>query len=239
MTVLSACGKTNVKTGTLAAKLLLANERLDENLLNSDVDFGLSPTKVVTTSKKFNDDEIITTTANSERKYWSNFPAYSDSMVEFSQFVKSIEEQTMRVANEIVSMKDNVGVLDQWVESGNAKSRTSVKQLLRVYDNKDVLFTYDYTYNDIHAYYRYTDENAKNVYDMYSFSNFNDGSTGLIKTLCIPNERYEYMYIHSSGFKDFFIAENTRGYWMNTRFSYIEVEYHESATFFPYILKMV
>ena len=247
--------KTVVHSGTEAAKLLLANERLDESLLGSNLSF-LS--KFSISAQADNNDALglievydagestsasprvstltattrptFTNTAAGEHT-WKNFPAYSPSMVEYSQFVNSVERATATVAEEIAHMKNNVGITDKWVKVGKEW------QMLRVYQDRDVLMVIG-TYNDIHVYYRYTNENAKNVYELYSFMDYGDGTTANIKTLYIPGERCEHMSDHSTGFGDYFIAENSRGYWVNTRFSYQKHEDGSTDTaFFPVVIK--
>lgn len=244
MLSMAGCGlfKKKIDSGTEAAKLLLANERLDENLLGEKIDIGITeigkssantvqqePLRVVLTSHT---STAPTATATSSSGHtWSKFPAESSSMDEFTQFMNGVEDEVENVAEDIAHMKNNVGVTDKWVKVGNDK------QMLRVFENYDMLIVID-MYDDIHVYYRYTDENAKNVYEMFSFMSYDDGTTGEIRTMCIPGERYEYMFNTSEGITDYFIAENSRGYWMNTRFDYSEDEFGNRHSFFqPYIIK--
>ena len=252
----SGCGsitnlfKTQIDSGTEAAKLLLANERLDENLIGQKIDIGLNANSANTLSASTtvvrNGTTLATAPSNgitflsasasasssAQTHTWSEFPNCSPSMVEFTQFMSGVEHQAERVAANIANMKANVGVVDKWVKVGRDL------QMLRVFESADVLFVKD-MYDDIHVYYRYTDENAKNVYDMYSFMSYNDGTTGEIRTMLIPGERCEYMYENSNGFIDYFIAENSRGYWMATRFGFLEEpdSDYKSASFSPLIIK--
>ena len=223
-----------IDAGTEAAKLLLANERLDETLVGEKIDLGLSATqqrmraKMPKKARGLPEKQL----ANSGSGYtWTEFPNKSHSFVEFNQFMKGVEEEVQDVAEDIAHMKNNVGVTDKWVKIGLEK------QMLRVYENYDVLIVVG-EYEDLHIYYRYTDENAKNVYEMFSLMSYDDGTTGEIRTMLIPGERYEYMYNNSNGFTDYFIAENTRGYWLNTRFNYHHGENgYKSISFSPYIVR--
>lgn len=235
---LAGCGKEKIDSGTEAAKLLLANERLDEKVVGQKVDVGLSsPLKAATASYRelsrglagAGDGQRIET-AVSESHTWDSFREYSPSLVEFEQFMGTIDHQVERAAADIARMKDKVGITDKWVEIGREM------QLLRVFETYDVLFVIN-EYGDIYVYYRYTDENAKNVYELYYFMSYEDGTTGEIRVMLIPGERYEYMYNNSGGFNDYFIGENSRGYWVNTRIGYVEDEFHKSASFSPYIIK--
>lgn len=229
-----------IDTGTEAAKLLLANERLDEGLLGSNIDVGFSSRATLSAKDHFeimklSSNTLLSTEAVSQssgRHTWYDFPAKSSSLTEFNQFVKSVDEEVKCVAEDIANMKQNVGVTDKWVEFLNGE-----KQMLRVFENYDCLLVYG-IYDDVHVYYRYTDENARNYYEMYSFMSYEDGTTGDIKTIYVPNERYEYMYENSNGFRDYFIAENSRGYWVNTRFNTVEYSENSSvAGFSTYIIR--
>ena len=232
-----------IAVGTEAAKLLLANERLDDRLLSQKMDIGLPDgvNTLFSTMGLSNPIQLSATAGTAQRNAntaaprnaytWSSFPQYSASMVEFTQFVNSVEHEVSRVAEDIAHMKDKVGITDKWVAVGREW------HLLQVFETYDVLMVLG-IYDDIHVYYRYTDENAKNVYEMFSFMAYDDGTTGEIRTMLIPGERYEYMYENSNGFIDYFIAENSRGYWMNTRFGLTpQSDGSYTASFSPYIIK--
>ena len=247
----SSCGilnifKKKIDSGTEAAKLLLANERFDENLLSEKIDVGFN--SAVKTAKA---DTVVTQSTlqapkrrgivplgvterdtSNPRYTWSGFAQnYSMSVMEFSQFMKSVEHEAGYVSEDIAEMKQNVGVVDKWV-----KTLSGEKQMLRVFENADVLLSVD-SDESVHVYYRYTDENAKNVYEMYSLMNYDGGHTGKIRTLLIPGERCEYFFEHSDGFKDYFIAENSRGYWLSCRFNYNDLDESDSINFFTYAVK--
>lgn len=253
-TLFSSCGilnifKKKIDSGTVAAQLLLANERLDENVVGKKIDIGLTPnqksvaqveskvTYTASTPKRTRSivplGATMTNEESGERYTWSGFSQLSPSMVEFTQFMESVEHEASYVAEDIANMKNNVGVVDSWVKMPGGE-----EHMLRVYESKDVLIVKG-IYGDYHVYYRYTDENAKNVYEMYSFMSYDDGTTGEIRTMLIPGERCEYMFNCTNGFSDYFIAENSRGYWMATRFGYNKNPNGEykSSSFSPYIVK--
>ena len=220
-----------IKSGTLAAKLLLASERLDETLLGEKIDIGLSKKESKTLEENAFGFPTVSLLSSGSGHTWRDFPRFSASMEEFSQFMESLEYEVTTVAEDIAHMKKNVGITDKWVKVGFQT------HMLRVYDTYDVLIVKG-EHDDIHVYYRYTDERAKNVYEMFSFVPYDDGTTGEIRTMLVPGERYEYMYNNSGGFTDYFIAENTRGYWMSTRFGYHREETgYTSVSFSPYIVK--
>lgn len=244
----SGCGlfKKKIDNGTEAAQLLLANERLDESITSQKLDLGIGTQTARTVSNNTRVTKSVprsslsrgivpmsvTSRESSSLYTWSGFAEnYSRSMIEFSQFIKGIEHEASVVSDEITKMKKEVGVVDKWVAWLGGE-----KQMLRVFENAEVLLCVD-IYDCIHVYYRYTNESAKNVYEMYSFMKYDDGTTGEIKTLFIPNERYEYSYSNSGGFEDLFVAENSRGYWLATRFSYNEYNENREASFYTYAIK--
>ena len=229
-----------IDTGTEAAKLLLANERLDEGLLGSKINIGLTGGMLLSAKDHFETMKLPSNTmlstdaisASTGRHTWDSFPAESSSLTEFNQFMESVDWEVKNVAEDIANMKQYVGVTDKWVQFLNGD-----RQMLRVFENYDCLLVCSES-GDVHVYYRYTDENARNYYEMYSFMKYEDGTTGDIRTLYVPNERYEYMYENSGGFKDYFVAENSRGYWVSTRFGIVEYsEASHLASFSTYIVK--
>ena len=153
----TGCGLFSKKIdgGTEAAKLLLANERMDEDLVGQKIDIGLSKGAKLLSAKSVSVEDAVLQSASYT---WSNFPSYSSSSVEFAQFMKGVENHIGRVAEDIADMKKKVGITDKWVDAGN------YRQLLRVYNNRDVLFEIDGSGN-FFVYNRYTDSNAKNVYE--------------------------------------------------------------------------
>lgn len=238
---LAGC-KKKVRHGTEAAKLLLANERLDESLIGKKIDIGLgritaaeserSAVVSAAYSRGFGGSIAALTASGSYDRSFTldDFPAYDDTLFQFESFLLNIEREAQMVAEDIANMKNNVGIVDKWVELDNEK------HMLRVYESRDVLVVLG-EYQDVHVYYRYTDENANNVYEMYSFMSYDEGTTGEIRTLFIPGERYEYHYINSDGFEDYVIMENSRGYWMCTRYGYYKNGAEEYASFNPLMIK--
>ena len=211
--MLSGCKK--VKGGTEAAKLLLANERLDAEILSHDIDLGLGG--FLNTSYTENEISLPTYYAdrgNRSTKYtWSDFAIDNSVASQFESFVLNTQNYAAHASKDIDNMKNRVGIVDKWVQVGFEK------HMLRVFESCDMLLVTGGGDQD-DVIYRYTDENANNVYEMYSFIDYDDGTSGKGKFLCIPGERYETYNINSEGMCDYFIMENTRGYWMITRFGY-------------------
>ncbi len=218
-------GCIRVKSGEEAAKLLLANERLDENFAISGVEIGIPGYKPLASEKRVSlpmhfGDPVENDEYRNEKEYYDQVG--DSSLRQFDSFIINIEHEAKWVAEDIAYMKEHVGVVDRWVP--NVEGR----YMLRVFDSYEVLLNDEYDgYQN--AYYRYTDENANNVYEMYSFLDYDDGFSGRIKTVFIPGERYEYYFenyrkdggpMQGRAASDYVIIENSRGYWVLTRFSY-------------------
>ncbi len=226
--------KTKIDSGSEAAKLLLANERLDEKVL-SKIDLGIDGTKVT----KINSGAPLDMESTSEfmrlsdsmgvHYTWTEFEKHSHSMVEFTQFMKGIESTVEDVASDIERMKNKVGITDKWVDGGFLQDE---EHMLRVYENMDMLIIKKYRHNALYVCTRYTNENAKNVYEIFSFYKYDDGDSARMRLTYIPGEYYEWASQHANGFSDYFIAENSRGYWVATRF---DVRDHD-ASFWPLII---
>ena len=226
--------KMKIDSGNEAAKLLLANERLDEKVL-SKIDLVIDGTKVANLNSgaplKMNDtsDYMRLSDTMGVHYTWTEFEKHSHSMVEFTQFMKGIESKVEDVASDIERMKNKVGVTDKWVDGGFLQDE---EHMLRVYENMDMLIIKKYKHNALYVCTRYTNENAKNVYEIFSFYKYDDGDTARMRLTYIPGEYYEWASQHANGFSDYFIAENSRGYWVATRF---DVGDHD-ATFWPLII---
>ena len=224
--ILSGC-KIKVKGGTVAAKLLLANERLDENFVGKEIDLGLEYTfsgdgeKAYSSATRqiFGESRVIAASASTPANIYTpdSFYAFEDPLDQFEAFVINIEHQAGRVAKSIANMKNNVGIIDKWVGNTGITGET---QLLRVFEKSDMLIAKNTEVDCIDVTYRYTDDDANNVYEMYSFLEYNDGTTGEIRTVFIPDQLYEYNFINSGGSEDYVIVEKSRGYWTFTRYNY-------------------
>lgn len=237
LTVFSGCGLFTKKViGTEAAKILLARERLDENTIGQKMAaFSTDNAPAEESSSSSGFFSSIFPWAKIGSVYsgrmpvllskiaagaevtdssvtWSNFKQYSDLKDSYTQFIDPIDDMAAETAEQIVEIKENVGITDKWIDTSLAK------YMLIVDDNSETIIEYYKPYESISISTRYTTEDAKNVYEMYSFMKYDDGTTGDIRNLCIPGEYYEYTYINSGGFTDYFIADNSRGYWIMNRF---------------------
>lgn len=237
-TVFSGCGLFTKKVvGTEAAKILLARERLDAELVGQKTNIVSFNSTQTPSGSPFTDifggNSIVASlmggrmpitakvAAGAEKLSnasvtWDadSFGDASTAEVAYVQFIEPIDEMAAATAELIATIKEDVGVTDVWVDTMLSK------YMLIVDENSETIIEYGKTHKDIGVSIRYTTEDAKCVYEMYSFHNYDDGTSGKIREKCIPGEYYEYVYRNSGGFNDYFIAEKSRGYWLTNRFHF-------------------
>ena len=209
-TSFSGCmfSKNNV-TGTEAAKILLANERLDEKTVGAKIGIFSDILKLSAAG-----DAVMTllnapgVEIGSNYAEWSEFKNYSDLKDNYTQFIEPIDRQASDVATLIVEIKQNVGITDKWIN--NLSFGEAV--MLRVDENSETVIVKDNDSFQVNR--RYTDETARNIYEMLSCYDY-----GNVYAMCIPGVRYEYMYDSFEGASDYFIADKSKGYWEINRFS--------------------
>jgi len=226
--------------GVDAAKLLLANERLDAQLLKNEGDIfengaqvmrnlsriakdNLSIPYVRTNGQSFsyeNTSKETISTPDTRGKlekdennfYWSEFDEYNNSYSYFENITGNIVTSAEVAADLIDSIKKNVRVVDKWVKIGD-----HVKNYLHVEENSELLIEH-YTADGLDLLsicVRYRNSEGKDVYELYRRSvteSYEERMT------YIPGERYELSMKHGlNGGEDtnIFVAENTKGYWEN------------------------
>ena len=238
LTVFSGCGLFTKKIkGTEAAKVLLARERLDADAIGQGLSvfstsgnasaessgnsffenlfpfsFGsIGPSPLSRYFSKLA-DVAPGATVSSDTVIWDNFKQASDIKTSYTQFTEPIDMAAADTAELIATIKEDVGVTDKWVDTMMAK------YMLIVDESSETIIEYYKPYESISVSTRYTRDDAKCVYEMYSFMSYEDGTTGDIRNKCIPGEYYEYAYRNSGGFIDYFIADKSTGYWIMNRF---------------------
>ena len=158
VTLFSGAGCKRVDGGTEAVKLLLANERLNENLLTQELDFfendiaanaALSQTQTENNAVSSLSAKPLGTNAVSPVDYgrsqtstyseWTEFPAYSGTYNQFKSFIENIELDATRTAEAIGKMKKKVGVTDKWVKGVSAE----YLYMLQVQESAETLYVKD------------------------------------------------------------------------------------------------
>ncbi|MBQ8850087.1 MAG: hypothetical protein IJ011_07145 [Clostridia bacterium] len=237
VTVFSGCGLFTKKVvGTEAAKILLARERLDEDTIGQPVDIIsmasddeddggffsnlFSWAKIGSSSVLGNLKPIAPVLAKiapgaevaGNSVYWSEFGDASDLKANYAQFIQPIDDMAAETAELIAEIKEDVGITDKWISS------MDTKHMLIVDENSETIIEYYEPYDSVHVSTRYTTDDAKCVYEMYSFLP-EGGSTSKIRNKCIPGEYYEYCFQYPDGTHDYFIADKSSGEWIMNRFS--------------------
>ena len=198
--------------GTDAAKLLLAQERLNEDIVNG------SGNLFTTGEEAFN--RIVRETRNYNKRFagrpnetyteidgdtykWYNDIEYSNFNSFFDSYAVNIEHSAKSGSELIDYVKKNIRVIDVWVDYKYAK------YLLKVEKTSEMIFTVD---NDgfVDICKRSTDENGNDVYELMQIS-----ASATIRMKYIPGLLYEFgiMMNDGEGYSHYLYADNSKGYW--------------------------
>lgn len=218
----SGCDNSNDKNtavGTQAAKLLLANERLDTKILNESVkavfgadnsdklSYGSTGDFLYGSFGKFNLpflNQVGTFKQSGNTYEWSNFGDYSNISSFFDSYKTNAEGAVKQTIDMIDMAKSTISVTDVWV--GDDIRAT----MLSVQDTSETLYERnEYGYRICK---RYTNSEAQNTYEIYQCDIYDGGNKSQLHMLCIPEQRYEFS-ITTQGMGLYLIMENTRGYW--------------------------
>ncbi len=202
----------NLDGGTNLAKLLLANTRLNSELLDNNNIFASGSQTLKTLAKKAEarrngtvvlDDKKLVGSFNTSggNAIWSDFDEYNNSYSYFDNITTIIVNNALRGAELIDEVKENVNTVDTWIKIGNEKFYLSVDK------NSETLCKEDDV--EIKVCKRYTDTNGKTVYEIYFEQEF-----AYERIKYIPGERYELtQMIPSVNQELYFVADHSKGYW--------------------------
>ena len=121
ISLLSGCNRTTVKDGTEAAKILLANERLDENSLRNKGNLFTSGKQAFNRiqestrkySQKIKNEGVKQAFNKTGTTYtWSDAPEYSNFLSYFDSYAKSIEFNAEQGSKLIDSTKKNIRIVE-------------------------------------------------------------------------------------------------------------------------------
>jgi len=220
--------------GTDAAKLLLANQRLDAQLLKTEGDIFESGVEVMHNLAKIANDNLNLTYLSSSSPYlvnlssvqrtstvlkgdysgqveingdtftWSGFEENNNSYDYFKNLTDNIIASAEVGAELIANVKKNVRVIEKWVDVGGFQYYLSVDE------NSETLYERDTANSMFNICRRYKNEDGKDVYELYrKQEKFEERMT------YIPGQRYELSSINDYGdhAEDYFVADNSKGYW--------------------------
>lgn len=190
--------------GKNLAKVLLARERLDSQLLRSEVkifekDYS---TYARRSNRKMNSlhGELNVV---AQRMHWSNFDEYNNSFSYFNNITTSIAYTAEEGAKLIDEVKSTITELDKWVEYDNNKYYFSVSA------NTDLLYKVnDY---EISICKHYVNDIGQTVYEIYL-----EQASVTQRIKYIPNMHYEYSEQINDGYNEqekYFVADYSKGYW--------------------------
>ncbi len=221
-------------SGSDAAKLLLANERLNAQLLKTDGDIFENGVEVMNNLAKTAIDNLsVSYMGNStpsvtklssvqslstvlEGDYsgkleidgdtfrWSEIEESNNSYNYFKSITENIVLSAEIAARLIDNVKKNVRVVDKWIAIGNTQYYLSVDE------NSETLYEKDLDYGVINICRRYKNQDGDDVYELYRA-----GDSFEERCTYIPGKRYERSFIvdESDHQEDYFVADNSKGYW--------------------------
>lgn len=213
--------------GKTAASLILANERLNSQLLNNSQNIfdegvntltalarqaseSIAKYTVVTDPKiaaaalasaeiyECSDGSTVEVDGNTYR--WQGFSEYSNSYDYFLNLTGNITSSAKSGAALIDNTKRYVRVVDKWVDVGGNQ------YYLHVEENRELLIERNQHYVGICI--RYKNDDGDNVYETFHYSD-----VGTMRMVYIAGKRCEYSYVTDGEFNHNFSAINTKGYW--------------------------
>lgn len=221
-------------SGSDTAKLLLANERLNAQLLKTEGDIfedgvevmnnlakianynlnlayagNVSPSvtklsSIKKTSTVLEGNYSGKVEINGDTFIWSRFEENNNSYDYFKNLTGNIVSTAEVGAELIDNVKKNVRVIEKWVDVGG------IHYYLSVDENSETLYERDTVNNMLNICKRYKNEDGKDVYELYrKQEQYEERMT------YIPGQRYELSTINDYGEhdEDYFVADNSKGYW--------------------------
>ncbi len=235
--VLTACDNTNNNNnnnngenveylkGTEAAKLLLANTRINEGFADEEI-LELEAYNTALSSNVLydghSDDRVG---INYYEKGFSLDATYAKwgDFVEVSSELQAMYATTINMSNDArltaqlyADVKKNANITDTWLPIGG-------KTMLKVSDTSETLLQVGLTQEDKRIYRRYINDEGKNEYEWASVDH-----DSLKHQRYVGGSYYESFYRTSSGFLDWFVIDNSRGYWNCLRLSEFDYEGDEN-----------
>lgn len=185
-------------SGKERAKLMLANTRLDSDDLDISLTGGAN--NVRAGQEEFRLD-LLSTAVSGNTVTWEDFTLECNAYDFFESYFVNIEHEAQRFAQIIDQVKSTCNITDYWLKDDFSDEAV----MLTVEANAEVV----YLRNELgySVCRRYTDANARDVYEMYRAEN-----NVRTRMLYIPGNRYEFTLGIGNDYL-YIVAENDRGYW--------------------------
>ena len=225
--------KTSI-VGTEAAKLLLAQERLDSQLLKNDGDIFENGSEVFRNLANIAKDNLVKYTYKGNGDQIMNLSLTTGTAAPLSSVIKSTDGSKLEIDGDTYKWSDFAEYSNSYdyftnltgcvVSSANAAADQidstkrhvrvtdkwvdvgGVQYYLHVEDNCEIL--YERNPDMIRVCRRIKNAEGVNVYEIY-----NQYDNAHMRMTYIQGKKYEYTYSTTGGFNHNFIAENTKGFW--------------------------
>ena len=231
--VLTACDNTNNNNGenveylkgTEAAKLLLANTRINEGFADEEILELEAYNTALSSNVLYDDHSDDRVGINYYEKGFSLDETYAKwgDFVEVSSELQAMYATTINMSNDArltaqlyADVKKNANITDTWLPIGG-------KTMLKVSDTSETLLQVGLTQEDKRIYRRYINDEGKNEYEWASVD-----YESLKHQRYIGGSYYESFYRTNDGFLDWFVIDNSRGYWNCLRLSEFDYEGDEN-----------
>ena len=229
---LAGCDKVTVKNGTEAAKILLANERLDEAKLKSEGTIFTSGAKafkkIKDTTAMYSEQDFsvkLTSYAENNTYVWDGFADYSNFLDYFKSYSDNIEFNAKSGADLIDSTKKNIKIVNTWIKI----SRYEEILLLVDEDSETILSRSDSQYEICR---RKQNDLGQNVFEMFIH---NSDTNSKSRMTYIPGLRYEFTMMSNDDIL-VIVADKDKGYW-DIMSTVIPLENQESISFTNLVMK--
>ena len=235
--VLTACDNTNNNNnnnngenveylkGTEAAKLLLANTRINEGFADEEILELEAYNTALSSNVLYDDHSDDRVGINYYEKGFSLDETYAKwgDFVEVSSELQAMYATTINMSNDArltaklyADVKKNANITDTWLPIGG-------KTMLKVSDTSETLLQVGLTQEDKRIYRRYINDEGKNEYEWASANH-----ESLKHQRYVGGSYYESFYRTNDGFLDWFVIDNSRGYWNCLRLSEFDYEGDEN-----------
>lgn len=220
--------------GVDIAKILLANERLDENQLRNEGDLFTSGkeafNQIQKATKKYalnpNHEVKSAFKKDGTRYTWSGLEDYSNFLSYFYSYSDSIEHSAKKGSSLIELTKESIKTTDTWIKfNGNTQI------LLTVDKNSETIISQDKEQYEICR--RYQNDLGQNTFEMFISNN---GTNAESRMTYIPGLRYEFTLLQEDDLL-VIVANKDKGYWDIMSTSYNEMYNKDSMSFSNFVIK--